>query len=186
MMAERYAVDPRQSRFVVKVSASGMLSALGHNPTIAIRDFIGEVRFTLDEPENASLSIKMQAGSFEVTGDMSRKDRREMQRRMHEEVLKTGNHPEIVFESAHVEAEKITDSQYRVQLQGDLSLNGTTRRERVDAQITLSGDTLRTHGEFIIRQTDYGIEPATAVGGALKLKDELQCSFDILAQKMQA
>jgi len=90
------------------------------------------------------------------------------------------------FESTRVEAEQITDNQYRDQLQGHLTLTGTTRRQQMDTQITLFGNTLRTHEEFTIRQRDYGIAPATAVGGALKLKDERQCSFDILAQKRQA
>ena len=42
---------------------------------------------------------------------------------------------------------------------------------------------LRANGEFSVRQTDYGIKPVSVAGGALKLKDELKCSFDIVARK---
>jgi hypothetical protein len=45
------------------------------------------------------------------------------------------------------------------------------------------GDMLRATGEVSIRQSDYGIEPVSAAGGTIKLKDELKLSFDISARK---
>ena len=45
------------------------------------------------------------------------------------------------------------------------------------------GDTLRAQGEFDVRQTDFGIKPVSVAGGTLKIKDELKCSFDLLAAK---
>ncbi len=45
------------------------------------------------------------------------------------------------------------------------------------------GDTLRAQGELTIRQTDFGIKPVSVAGGMLKIKDELKCSFDLLARK---
>ena len=44
-MPARYRLDPAHSRFTVQAFAAGMLSFLGHNPTFAVRDFQGEVRF---------------------------------------------------------------------------------------------------------------------------------------------
>ena len=40
---DRYVIDGRSSRFTVRAFATGLLSAMGHNPTIGIRDFSGEV-----------------------------------------------------------------------------------------------------------------------------------------------
>jgi hypothetical protein len=42
---------------------------------------------------------------------------------------------------------------------------------------------LRAAGEFSVRQSDYEIRPVSALGGAVKLKDELKLSFDISARK---
>ena len=39
----QYLLDKGASRFTVRAFAGGMLSAMGHNPTIAVRDFTGEV-----------------------------------------------------------------------------------------------------------------------------------------------
>jgi hypothetical protein len=44
---------------------------------------------------------------------------------------------------------------------------------------------LRTSGEFVLRQSDYQIKPVTVAGGALKLKDEVKFSFEIVARKRE-
>jgi hypothetical protein len=44
---------------------------------------------------------------------------------------------------------------------------------------------LRASGEFTVLQTDYDIRPVSAAGGTIKLKDELKCTFDIVARKQE-
>ncbi len=51
------------------------------------------------------------------------------------------------------------------------------------AQVTLDGDDLRAQGDFTLKQTDYKIKPISVVGGALKLKDELKFSFDLVGHR---
>jgi polyisoprenoid-binding protein YceI len=72
---------------------------------------------------------------------------------------------------------------YVVTLNGELSLRGVTRYQPILARVTLKDDTLRAAGEFSVRQSDYQINPVTAAGGTIKLKDELRLSFDIAARK---
>jgi hypothetical protein len=71
-----------------------------------------------------------------------------------------------------------------VNLVGELSLHGVTNKQPVAAQVALIGNTLRAHGDFSVLQSSYGIKPISIGGGSLKLKDELKCSFDILARKL--
>ena len=42
----RYVIDSKSSKFVVKVFATGLLSAFGHDPKIAIREFQGNASFS--------------------------------------------------------------------------------------------------------------------------------------------
>lgn len=179
----RYRIDPGRSRFMVKAFATGMLSAFAHNPTIAIRDFTGEVEFAPDSPEQSSLNIRIQSGSLQVADEVSDKDRREMERQIREEVLETDRYPEIVFESTNVSADRIMASQYRAKIKGNVTLRGLTRDCEITAQIIAGPDTLRAHGEFPLKQSDFNIKPVTAVGGTIKLKDELKFTFDIVAHK---
>ena len=90
---------PRASTFTVRAFATGMLSAFGHNPTIAIPDFEGEVQLTSSSLEDASLRIVIQAASLTVTDDISKpRIASEIERRMHDEVLETDGFPEIIYE----------------------------------------------------------------------------------------
>jgi polyisoprenoid-binding protein YceI len=186
MEAASYTIDPDMSRFTVKAFASGMLSAFGHSPTLAVRGFTGQAEFSPDSLDAGALHMKIKADSLNVTDNVSEKDRREIESTMNQQVLETAQYPEIVFESSKVSASKVGDSQFRVNMSGNLSLHGVTKSQPVSAQIVLVGDTLRAHGEFSLQQTDYGIKPVSIGGGSLKIKDELKCAFDILARKQPA
>ncbi len=181
--SEHYQIEPHLSRFTVRAFATGLLSAAGHNPTIAIRDFSGEADFSPEDLGKAALTLRINAGSLAVTDDVSERDRREMERTMREEVLESARYPEILFHSSNVSGSKAGEGQYSLNLRGDLSLHGTTNSQVVPAQVIVNGDTLRAHGEFTVRQTAYGIKPVSVAGGTLKLKDDLKCAFDIVARK---
>lgn len=181
--AIRYAIDSVASRFTARGVATGLLSAFGHNPTIALRDFTGEVWFDPARPEAARLHLRIPSASLSVANDMSDKDRREMERQMRDEVLETAKYPEIVYECSQASVTASGESQYAVVLNGDLTLHGVTRRQTLSARMVINGDLLRAFGEFSIHQTDYDLKLVTAVGGTLKLKDELKFSFDIVARK---
>ncbi len=179
-----YRLDSSASRFTVRAFAGGMLSALGHSPTLAIRDFNGEIGFNPAAPERATLKMEIRSDSLEVMDDIKSSDRREMQDTMNRDVLQADKYPAITFESTSAGVDKIGDGRYKVALNGSLTLRGVTRNVPVIAQVTTSGDLLlRASGEFSILQSEYGIPPVSVAGGALKLKDELKFSFDIVARK---
>jgi polyisoprenoid-binding protein YceI len=179
----RYLIDAKRSTFTVRAFATGMLLAFAHNPTIAIQDFEGEVSLNPDAVEPSSLRMVIHAASLTVTDDISEKDRREINRKMHEEVLETDTFADIEYECTRVSGSKIAEGQYMAALNGELTLHGVTRSQPVSARGRLNGDTLRAIGDFSIRLSDYEIRPITAAGGTIKLKDELKLSFDISARK---
>ena len=100
---------------------------------------------------------------------------------MTREILETDKYPEIVFCSSKASASRAGEGQYWVNLVGDLSLHGARNSEALAAQILLIGETLRAHGEMTLLQMAYNIEPKPIAGGALKLKNEMKCAFDLLA-----
>jgi polyisoprenoid-binding protein YceI len=180
----RYLIDVKGSAFTVRAFTTGMLSAFGHSPTIAIPDFQGEVQFSSSAPEGASMRLVIQAASSTVTDDISNKDRREIERQMHDDVLEVDSYPEIIYECPRVSSvQKISEESYSVSLDGELTLRGVTRNQRVVAKVMLKGDVLKATGDFSIQQSDYEIRPVSAVGGTIKLKDELKLSFIISARK---
>jgi polyisoprenoid-binding protein YceI len=179
-----YVIERRASQFTLQVLAGGVLSAFGHNPTIAIRDFSGEAQADTEDLSHASLKVVIKAQSLAVRDDISDKDRREIERIMQEEILESSAYPDIVYECSGIAVSNAGQG-YTATLNGNLTLHGVTRPQAVKAQVAVMGDTLRAFGSFSILRTDYDLKLVTVAGGALKVKDELKFSFNILARKKE-
>jgi polyisoprenoid-binding protein YceI len=177
----RYIIDADQSQITVHAFAKGLLSTFAHSPTLAVRGLAGEVEFDAVTPDAASLRLSFAADSLAVFGNMSETDRREIERRTREEVLEAARYPEIVFQSVNVSTRQTGEGRYQVRLSGELSLHGVKRTQTIEADVLLTQNCLRARGKSTLRQSDYRIEQVTALGGAIKLKDELEIVCDINA-----
>lgn len=178
-----YRLDAGQSRFTVQAFAEGLLSSLGHNPVIAIRDFEGEVEFVPGTLGGARVRLNIKTDSLATVDEAKEKDRPEIDRMMRDDALEVSNYPEIVFESTSVTASRVREGLYRARVIGNLTLHGITQPNLwIQAEVTFKdAGTLRAQGEFSLRQTDYKIKLVTALGGMLKVKNELKFKFDITA-----
>jgi polyisoprenoid-binding protein YceI len=182
---DRYVIDGRSSRFTVQAFATGLLSKMGHNPTIGIRDFSGEMRFDPDKLEAGSFRLVIKTASLNVQDDISSKDIREIERLMNQEILETAKFPEIVYDAPSISVTKMADSLCSATLNGNLTLHGVTRSQPIAVRVALFGSMLRASGDFALDQTDYNIKLVSFAGGALKLKDELKFSFEVVARKQE-
>jgi len=182
----RYRVDASRSRLAVQAFAKGLLSAFGHNPRLAVHSFEGEAEFDPAAPDAAWARMSARADSLFVSDDISEKDRIEIERVTRGELLESSRYPEIVFQSARVASSRVAEGRYQLRITGELSLRGASRELAIEAMITFEGDELRAQGGFRLRLTDFDIRPFSVAGGLLKLKDEVQLSFDILARASSA
>jgi polyisoprenoid-binding protein YceI len=180
----RYRLIPEQSKFTVQAFAEGLFSAFGHDPMLAIKDFTGEAQFVPGSFESASLKITIKADSIVLSNEVSEKDRLEIEQTMREQVLEIAKYPEIVFVSSKISVTRLSEGRYRARIIGDLTFHGVTQKNLwITAEVTVSEESLRTQGDFTLKQTDFGIKPFSVVGGTIKLKNELRFSFDIVAGK---
>lgn len=181
----RYVIDPRGSRFTVQAFATGILSALGHNPTIAIRDYDGEVAFAPDTYDHASVQVAIKTATFEVLDEMKRSDREKLEQEMFSSVLDVARFPDVRYESRQVLVQKDGGGLLKVNATGDLTLHGVTHVHAFEARAINMDTTLRVFGDFTLRQSDYGMKQFSVAGGVLRLKDELKCKFELLARRKE-
>jgi len=180
----RYSIDPKASNFIVQAFSTGLLSAFGHNPKIAIRDIQGEASYDEENGvQSGHLQVTIRADSLEVLDDLSEKDRQQIQHEMYHSVLETDRFPQIEYECSQVSVSGKDGDRYQITLNGELSLRGVTRPLPVTARVELSGQSLRASGQFSLKQSDFEIAPVTVAAGAIKLKDELKFNFDIVARR---
>ena len=180
---ETYSVDPKASQFVVQAFASGLISAVAHSPKIAIRDWMGNITFAANTLTDAKLNVVVKTSTFDVLDELREKDRRELHRIMHEEVLETKRYPEVLFDSTQIGVTKQRESLYRANIEGRLSLHGVTHDQAFVALVAFGVDSFRAHGEFTLLQSDYDIRIASIAGGTLKLQDELKFTFYVIGRR---
>jgi polyisoprenoid-binding protein YceI len=180
----RYRLVREQSKFTVQAFAEGLLSAFGHDPVLAIKDFSGEVQFVPGSFESASVKMTIKADSIVLSNEVKEKDRIELEQTMREQVLEIAKYPEIIFVSSNISVTRLAEGRYRARVIGDLTFHGATQKNLwITSEVTVSGESLRAMGEFSLKQTDFGIKPFSAVGGTIKLKNELKFTFDIAGEQ---
>jgi polyisoprenoid-binding protein YceI len=181
----KFAIDTTASRFTVQAFATGMLSVFGHNPTIGIRDYDGEIQFVPDTYEKALVLVTVRTGAMEVLDEMKSDDRKKLEQLMYGEVLDVQRFPTAAYESKQIKVQKLSDDLLVAHVSGELSFHGATQPHSLDARVTRLGTMLRIFGEFSLRQSDYGIKPVSFAGGALQLKDEVKFSFELVARAQE-
>ncbi len=152
----------------VRVSKSGVFSALGHDHEIAAPIAHGMV-----DTSARKVEVEARAAALQVRDHgISEKDRAEIQNTMvGPKVLDAERFPHIVFRSTAVEP--AGEGSWRVT--GTLELHGQSRPVTVD--VHEAGGHYR--GSARVKQTDFGIQPVKVAGGTVRVKDELRIEFDI-------
>jgi polyisoprenoid-binding protein YceI len=157
-------IDTKESTLTIHVGKTGFLSAAAHEHTVIAPILEGAI----NDGSQPSISFEVRAAQLQVQPE---EHRDEVQQRMQQQVLGSNYYPTIRFVSTSVES----SGQQTWRVAGTLTLHGQSRP--VHTTVRLSGD--RYVGTTAIRQTDFGIQPVGAAGGAVKVKDQLRIDFSI-------
>lgn len=177
-----YRVLPEESRFTVYVGKAGLFSVFGHDHLIEVRDFEGTVRWDANAPATSGFVLEVEADSLAVADeDVSDADRAQIEADMKAQALSVTNHPAIVFESEEVELLRSDGGTYSMKVNGSLELRGVRELLEVPLTLTVSDSRLTVAGEVKLRGKTWGVPQITAAGGAVKTKDELELTFEIVA-----
>lgn len=176
-----YKIDPAKSEFMVNTDTGGFFSGVGHKLNIAIKDFSGEVSFSEEAIEASSLTMKVKAGSFIVTDKIKEKDKKEIEANTQNKVLDSKNYPEITFTSTQVSGKKNEHDIYEIQIKGNLNLHGVTQPITLNGQVFLKDNELVAKGGIGVKQSDFKIKTLSLMGGAFKVKDEVDLTYNIVA-----
>jgi polyisoprenoid-binding protein YceI len=182
-MSTTFTLDSQRSRFTVQAFATGLLAGFAHSPVFAVRDYQGEIEMADGQPAAMKISLTIRASSLELIDSVKESDRREIQRQLMEEVLETAQYPQIAFTSTKVATTQIAANWFRSQIEGDMKLHGITRSVPIDAQLRINEPDVRLSGELTLLLSAFKIKRVSAMGGMIKLKDELKFAFDFVGQQ---
>ncbi len=183
-----YTIDPAASTITIEVGKAGMFGFAGHTHEVATRRVTGEVRLGHGDLAGSAVSLEIDAASLRVTGKGDPPgDVPEVQRVMlGDRVLDVGRFPSISFRSRAVSKGRgATGAAMRLKIEGDLTLHGVTRPVTITPDVTLGPEVVTARGEFSIKQTDFGIQPVTAGGGTVRVRDAVDIVFVIQARETE-
>jgi polyisoprenoid-binding protein YceI len=179
-----YVIDSSASAVQVHVGKSGVFGFAGHTHEVAAERFEGRVDADPDDLARSSVELSFEASGVKVSaqgepeGDAPK---------VHEvmagpKVLDVSRFPAIRFRSRQVAGRRAADGAYELQVSGEISLHGVSRTVTVPVRVELSGTTLTASGRTALPQRAFGIEPVSAGGGTVKVKNEVGIEFCIVAR----
>lgn len=180
----RYTIDTSQSSFKARAFSGGLLWFKGHDHHLVARDFSGDVELTPDSIVPASLHLVVKAASLVETGEAFTEPQKQIiNKELREIVLHPDQYPDITFRSTNVRAEPAKKGGYEVEIDGDLTLHGVTRRIEIPTVVTLQGNDLRATGQFSIERSDFNVKATSAFHGLVRVRDRVKFTFDIVARR---
>ena len=179
-----YNLDASQSKFMAHASRSGLLWFKGKSHHLAASEFTGQVELTPDSITPASLRLVVKAASLHETGaEFTEPQKQIINKELKDIVLHPDQYPDITFQSTNVTAKSIRADRYEVQIDGNLTLHGVTRRVTIPTIVTLSGDKLRAEGKFSIDRDDFKVKATSAFHGMVRVDDDVKFEFDIIGRR---
>jgi polyisoprenoid-binding protein YceI len=183
------AIDATQSSITIQVYRAGALAAFGHNHVIECRAVNGSVwlaepreqsRFELEFPVEGLIvddpAARKSAGP-DFASVPSNKDREGTRTNMLGPAqLDAARSPLI-----RVRSRSIRGAGPRYDVTAEVTIRGRASEVQFPVEVAEGASGLRVTGELGIRQSDLGLTPFRALGGALKVKDELRIAFDVAA-----
>jgi len=163
-----YELGPDNGTLSVRTSRTGTVAKAGHDLLIHVTKWRG----TLETGDSPSVALDADATSLkggEGTGGMMALDDGDLaniEQTIDDEVLKR---QDISFRSTRVE-----ETADGLSVTGDLTIRGTARPVAFD--LSLAGG--RVRGTAVLKQTEWGMKPYTALFGALKVADEVRVEID--------
>ena len=162
-----YTLGPDDGTLSVRTGRGGAVAKAGHDLLIHVTAW--SATLDLDAPslvldaDSTSLRVREGTGGMQSLDDG---DLANIETTINDEVLLRRD---IGFRSTSVSGEG-----EELNVAGDLTVFGTTRP--IAFELAVTGG--RVRGTAVVKQTDFGIKPYSALFGALKVADEVRVEID--------
>ena len=170
----RYSIVQAESSISVQVFKTGALSFLTRDHNMAVGNFSGAIAVTANGTQSTG-TLEASSASLWVTDKISESDKREINSTMRDTVLEAAKFPRIAFQASGQPSGNFN-------LTGDLTLHGVTKRISLPVVATWDTRRIRLTGKYILKQTDFGITPYSTAGGTVRIKNEVEIRFSVIAK----
>lgn len=185
-----YRIDPQRSRILLRTGRDGPMKNAGHDHVIASRNVEGWV-LVADDPARSRADLRLPLQLL-VVDDPAYRSRFGLEpelpdsaiegttRNMQEKVLESGRFP---WATAGVRVLSMQGTQALLDVQ--VGAHGTAFDYRVPATLSIGADELSVTGSMTLRHADFGLTAFSAAGGLLRVAEEIEVVFEIVALRGQ-
>lgn len=186
---QTFKVDAAKSDVRVLVFKSGVASGLAHDHVIVSKSVKGEVKWNGDVAQ-AQVNLRIPVGSLiadetqyrKQEGDkfkteISESDRKDIFETMTgDTVLDAKRYPDIIIQSS-----RVSGTVPNLQLEIQLNLHGVSKSLSIPVVVELQNGSIHAKGSISFKQSDFKIKPISLFLGSIKVQDEVQVKFDVVA-----
>jgi polyisoprenoid-binding protein YceI len=189
---ERYVVDGAQSDLHWLVYKAGALARFGHNHTVAVGDLSGNVTVNRDDLAKSQLELQFSVAKLVV-------DDSKLRSTLGEEFSSVPKEDDIAGTKRNMLSDRVLDGekypQIRITGLGPMTAGGVQELAvkvemlgrvidlEVPTAVTIDGDQLRATGEFELNHSDLGMQPFSALAGALQVGEKMSFTYDVTARR---
>lgn len=186
-----YAVDAAASKVRIYVFRAGAAAKLGHNHVLSAPKFDGYVTVPSAQATDAKFELRVPLSELAVDDSLARREagdsfsgersaddidgtRRNM---LDDRGFQADRFPLVRLRSLSIEGDWPI-----LVAQVEITLHGVTRTQPLMLKVQRDAAQLQVDGTLILRQSDFGVTPFSAMGGLMKVQDVVAISFRLVAK----
>ena len=179
-----FVVDAGASSVRIHVGKSGAFSFAGHKHEGVAPALSGEVAADPADLGASRVSLTFEAGALKVLpeGEPAGDPPKVEEAMRGPKVLDAARFPSITFKTERVSGREAGSGVYDLELAGEIALHGVTRPITLPVHVEVSGDTLTASGKAVLRHDQFGMQPVSVAGGSVKVKNEIEVEYRIVAR----
>lgn len=190
--AAHYRLVEDGTRIYALVYRGGSMAKLGHNHVVLFPGARGDVYLSADPADSLFDLVVPVVDAVVDPPELRRSQGRDFQSNISdgarsrtrdnmlgEKILDAAQYPYIAVSSTAIEGPW---TKPRVTL--DITIRDATRGMTIPVSLEHDEHSLRAEGRLELLQSDFGIEPFTVLGGALRVEDRVELVFEIAARRV--
>jgi hypothetical protein len=186
-----YVLDAAASQVRIYAYRGGRAARAGHNHVLSVPAFTGYAFLPAQDYSQARFNLQFRLDQLVLDDPQARKDaggafageldadsiQGTRQHMLGERNLDAARYPLVTLRSTAVAGEPP-----RLVATVEVNLHGVSRELLVPLELSVDGDTLEASGAFALRQTDFGAQPYSVLGGLIAVEDPVSIQFHLVGK----
>ncbi|WP_162851182.1 YceI family protein [Panacagrimonas perspica] len=185
---EIYTLDPADSTIRLYVFRGGKAAKAGHNHVLGVSNFEGYVRLDPSQPRDSRFDLRVPVDALQIDDPAWREQTggNFSPARSEADIAGTRRNmlgPKVLdavqFPHVELHSRAIAGDWPVLVVEVAVTIKGATHVQPVMVRAARDAQGLRISGEFVLRQTDFGMEPFSVLGGLMAVQDEIGVTFEL-------